>query len=365
MPESVLNDLFSRCIFCGHIPDRPTEEHPIPRWLIRMTGKMDRAAYFGKVHRPGQQPKLVGQPWGRFNFPACEICNKTFGLMEEMARPAVEQLSSSGALTTYQIEDLIDWLDKLRLGCWLSQLHMEQNRYQIKPKFFINDMVGRCDSFLWVFVARESFGFLNAITGGPEFVLLPSSFAIFINNVAIVQYSETAAGRTILPEVQSSDTTSSPVAALEAAEIFSRLSPSGWPVAAKRCGLIFRPRQRSYLGDGNLNDERSQPKGFYRLARPLVYHVTRNGLDRINEGFLWSNIVWDDSDEMRLEAVRTLYRLRKDVIARVSTSNSNEGRLMRSSVSQLLSRFEAMSAADLTQFFKNRPRLSITISPEA
>jgi hypothetical protein len=362
-----MTDLFERCIFCGQVPDELTDEHTIPRWLIRMTGEADRRMHYGAIHTPGQRLKQSQQPFGRHKFPACGSCNKSYGKMEELARHAVERLSSAGTLTAREIEDLADWVDKMRLGCWFSQIHSERNQYQINPKFFISDMVGRSDSLLWVFVARESYGRLNVFGGGPDFVCCPSSFAVFIANVAIVQYSEQGAGQRLLPELQRSSPAPSDSYELEVAEKFSHLFPGGWPVISPGCAQIFRPRQRSYLGDGRLDSQTELIRGFYRPINPRLYHMAPFGLLRVKEGvsFHLSNLLWDDADQMRLQALKVLYRVRKHVVDQLNSQDAEQLKVMRVCAAALVQRFESMSAADLIQDLSRASVLSISIPPEA
>jgi hypothetical protein len=353
MAENVLDSFFRRCIFCGEVSAHSTEEHVIPRWLIRMTGDPGRQANFAQVHTPALKLKVQKQPFARFKFPACQCCNAIFGIMEVLAGRAVETLCNTGALSVFELEDLMDWLDKIRLGYWLSQLHMEKNRYQIPPKFFIRDMVGRCDMLLWIFIAQEASCGVNIFGGGLDFLSLPNTFAISISNVVIVQYSETGAGAPFYPEIPRTDTPMTNSTALEYAEAFSHLVQCAWPAPTKNCAHIFRPRQRSFLGDGDLSITTAIGDGFYRITPSRIYQMTPDGLERIPEGCSWSRIVWSDADEMRLQAIRTFYRVRKHALAAVNFPDPEHAKAIKACAEGLGTRFEEMSAADFGEHLKN------------
>jgi hypothetical protein len=91
------------------------------------------------------------------------------------------------------------------------------------------------------------------------------------------------------------------------------------------------------------------------------------GLLRVKEGvsFHLSNLLWDDADQMRLQALKVLYRVRKHVVDQLNSQDAEQLKVMRVCAAALVQRFESMSAADLIQDLSRASVLSISIPPEA
>jgi hypothetical protein len=65
------------CVFCGERPERKTNEHVLPKWLIRLTGDPSRRAMFG-LGIQGSDVKARIFSFDAFKFPACRDCNELF-----------------------------------------------------------------------------------------------------------------------------------------------------------------------------------------------------------------------------------------------------------------------------------------------
>src|SRR5215471_15053200 len=107
------------CLFCGERPEGKSKEHVLPRWLIELTGEPTRIANFGldlsqdvEVAAPRQYA------FSQFQFPACAVCNGIFSKLEDNAKKVISKIFVSERLVAQDISDLLDWLDKVRVGLW-------------------------------------------------------------------------------------------------------------------------------------------------------------------------------------------------------------------------------------------------------
>ena len=174
------------CIFCGEDPVDKTDEHVLPQWLIRLTGKPNRVVNFGVNPLSGQQPRF---DWSNFVFPACERCNGNFSGLERAAKPIVEKLIAREAATASEYVLLLDWLDKVRIGLWLGYSYLHRNPAGISPTFHINARVGHKDRMVAVYTIESELPGLNA--HGVEtlcFQIQPSCFSLRINSIYLPEH---------------------------------------------------------------------------------------------------------------------------------------------------------------------------------
>lgn len=61
-----------------------------------------------------------------FTFPACTACNDKYAKLESAVKPILLDLMAGNSVTPEQINMLLDWFDKVRLGIWLGQLYLEK-----------------------------------------------------------------------------------------------------------------------------------------------------------------------------------------------------------------------------------------------
>lgn len=175
------------CIFCGNIPEQKNKEHVLPQWLIKLTGDPKRTVDFGRNPITGKVPRF---DWSSFTFPACTKCNEKFSVLEGKVKPIVQSLIARQPISSIEYVDLLDWLDKVRIGLWLGYSYLHKNPAQITPRFHINSRMAKKDRMVAVYTFdTENIG-LN--TYGAEtlsFQFKPSCFLLRINSIALLNIS--------------------------------------------------------------------------------------------------------------------------------------------------------------------------------
>ena len=175
------------CIFCGKEPENKNREHVLPQWLIGLTGDPNRVVNFGFDYEKG---KVLRYSWSSFVAPSCEKCNSDYSSQEGMVKPLIEGLIARRPLKASDYLVLLDWLDKVRVGLWLTYHLIQKDPTRIEPSFHINSRVGTKDRMLAIYLMQTSNIGMNAV-GTETFVFnrTPSCFSLNINNVAILNMS--------------------------------------------------------------------------------------------------------------------------------------------------------------------------------
>lgn len=177
------------CIFCGEPCDEKTKEHVIPQWLIELTGDPKRKAFFGFDLIP-DIPKIRTYSFNSFSFPACSVCNNEFSKLEVSAQQVVVSILNKEKINDVDINCLLDWLDKVRIGLWLGFLYLSKNAPGISPKFHIKTRLGATDRLLFLYELSTKRTGINFVgTESPSFLYVPSSFALLINNFCFFSVS--------------------------------------------------------------------------------------------------------------------------------------------------------------------------------
>jgi hypothetical protein len=172
------------CLFCGDFPLSKTKEHVFPRWLIALTGNPKRVAEFGKDSN--SSTKI---PWNSFTFPACNSCNNEFSFLEGRVKVVVLKLLQMEDLSETELNDLLDWLDKVRVGIWLGQIQLSKLE-SFEPNFYIKQRIGANDRMASIYyMENDSKGLGYAGCVFDTFKFSPSCFTLFINNIAIFNFS--------------------------------------------------------------------------------------------------------------------------------------------------------------------------------
>ncbi|MBL7890737.1 MAG: hypothetical protein JNL24_14385 [Bacteroidia bacterium] len=173
------------CIFCGNKPESKTKEHVIPKWLIEMTGDPNRITLLGKY-----RDTLRKYPWKNFTFPACDKCNGEYAKLESRVKIVIQKLLEKLSLSEMEINDLLDWLDKVRIGIWLGHIQLDKQD-DLKPNFHIKQRLGVSDRMASIsYIKDNRLGIGYTGTEFPAFRTSPSCFTLFINNVAIFNLSK-------------------------------------------------------------------------------------------------------------------------------------------------------------------------------
>ena len=187
------------CVFCGKKIEvgKKTKEHVLPKWLIEMTGRPKRNGFWGydynKVMHAKSKEELgsiepIVFPFEQFTFPACKSCNQRYGIdLETKAKDIVEKVAKQIPLSYQEIEELLDWFDKVRIGIWLGYLYLFKDLETINPHFHIDSRIGKKDRVLLVYKCEEgSKGLAVAGPGGKLFSMHPSCFMLRINDYFFV-----------------------------------------------------------------------------------------------------------------------------------------------------------------------------------
>ncbi len=173
------------CIFCGATPENKNLEHPLPQWLLTMTGDPNRVVLHGMNWRTDKPIRFA---FDQFRFPSCTHCNSGWSDREGVMKGIVERLCRREALLPNEYVLLLDWLDKVRVGLWLG--HWYHQKTPITPNFTIDTRVGTKDRMVAVYpVGNHQVG-LNAIAvETPLFQHTPSVFGLRINGILLLNAS--------------------------------------------------------------------------------------------------------------------------------------------------------------------------------
>ncbi|MEK4327193.1 hypothetical protein MKX70_15325 [Paenibacillus sp. FSL R7-0312] len=163
-------------------------EHIIPQWLLKMTGTPIREAFFG-IHL--KEIREIKFRFNSFVFPACTICNNDFSKLENEVKPVIEKVLNNQPLMSIEINLMLDWFDKIRIGLWLAFYNLNNNFAEIAPKFFIKDRIGARDRLLVIYKGENITDGINFCgVQFPLFQNLPSCFLLRINNTFFLNISK-------------------------------------------------------------------------------------------------------------------------------------------------------------------------------
>jgi hypothetical protein len=180
------------CIFCGNPPINKNREHLLPKWLIEMTGNSNRLGTFGPIYE-NDTLELKHFPFNKFVLPSCYKCNHEFGLkIEGKAKEKLRDLLDKKPLSMTDLNLLLTWFDKIRIGSALTTLYHLKNPYKTTPPFFINDGSMTRDRMLLVFKSKYEFDSLNVFGIGTNFIInYPICIGLIINNYGFINISKT------------------------------------------------------------------------------------------------------------------------------------------------------------------------------
>lgn len=175
------------CVFCGEHPESKNREHPLPQWLIALTGDPRRAVTLGYNFKT---KKEISFAWQSLVVPACKSCNESFSSLEDQAKRIVSDLLNRKSIPASQYLVLLDWLDKVRVGLWLTYHLIQGNPTRIRPKFYINQRIRTKDRLLAIYPLSKQPDGLNAFgVETPLFHRTPSAFCLRINELLILNAS--------------------------------------------------------------------------------------------------------------------------------------------------------------------------------
>lgn len=173
-----------KCVFCGEKPINKNKEHIIPKWLIKMTGDPNRQVLIWK-----DDEKELKFSWMKYAFPSCEKCNSEFADREAIVKDIVIKLLNENQISQKELNLFLDWVDKIRVGIWLG--HNQLLKRDIDPNFHINQRIGSKDRLCLLYKKTGEEKGINLMGIDSEiFEVIPSCFAMTINNLIIFSYSK-------------------------------------------------------------------------------------------------------------------------------------------------------------------------------
>ncbi len=130
--------------------------------------------------------------FSQFTFPACKACNERFSALESCTAPIMESLLEGGPVSSSELDVLLDWFDKVRIGLWLGNRMLGTNPFIVdEPKFHIDQRLGTADRAL--FITRHPNTIGQGLTfsgvGTPLFGSMPSVFGLRINHISFINIS--------------------------------------------------------------------------------------------------------------------------------------------------------------------------------
>ncbi len=173
------------CLFCGKSPRGKNNEHPLPRWLLELTGDPNRVVSHGYNWQSGAPIEFA---FDSFQFPACASCNEEYSDFEGKAKRVVVSICKKEAASPDDYVLLLDWLDKVRIGLWLGHRYLQKATWP--PSFTINSRIGAKDRMVAVYTIGDHQTGLNV--WGAESQLFhwkPSVFSIRVNNILFLNAS--------------------------------------------------------------------------------------------------------------------------------------------------------------------------------
>lgn len=182
------------CVFCGQKPESKTREHIIPQWLIKMTGNPNRKINLGidlsHLQKTGEG-KIRTFSFSAFQFPACQKCNTEFSELENKVKSIFERLFHNDYFTNIEIDTLLDWFDKVRVGLWLGGITLDDFVDLVDPKFHIKRRIAHRDRCLFIYemdkIDWKGIQFIGF--NSPGFQFIPSCFSLRVNNLYFFNYS--------------------------------------------------------------------------------------------------------------------------------------------------------------------------------
>jgi hypothetical protein len=162
----------------------------VPQWLIKKTGHLKRIFQWGQMTEDGLN---INQkiPFDQFKFPSCITCNDKYSKLEAQAKIVFEKIELETPVSVEDLDKLLDWFDKIRIGIWLAQLYLNKNHSYFTPSFFIEQRIGKKDRYLAIFrrnqkVSRCS---INCVAT-PAFEFMPSAAGFVFNDFGFISISD-------------------------------------------------------------------------------------------------------------------------------------------------------------------------------
>ena len=201
------------CVFCGKSPVDKTDEHLIPKWLLKLVGVLDVNINIGFID--GKEVK--GKD---FHTPACYKCNKRYSNLENHVSSIFKSIIFEKAnLDRENSTLLLDWFDKIRMGLWF--LFWYENHKNTVPTFSINERIGVKDRCLFIFYTKDIYQGFQVFGLSPIFECFPTAICLRVGQLCMINISN---------DFFSSKKLGLPVGIIETNENDTNIKISGNPV---------------------------------------------------------------------------------------------------------------------------------------
>ena len=159
-------------------------EHVVPQWLIKMTGDKNRICHLDTI-----SPRDI--PFIQFKFPACTACNSKYSDLECKVKAVVINILDGKSVSAADLNLLLDWFDKVRIGLWLGALCLKKQVDEFSPHMHIESRMGLKDRVLIIERQNHSEKRLSFVGAAQQtFLHNPCAFQLFINNYIFTSASE-------------------------------------------------------------------------------------------------------------------------------------------------------------------------------
>jgi len=102
----------------------------------------------------------------------------------------MDKVLSDLKINSIEMNLLLDWFDKVRIGLWLMYFTLDNNWTDISPKFHIAKRIGQFDRFLHISKCNSTEKRLNFIgIQNFSFQMTPSVFGLVVNNFMFTNIS--------------------------------------------------------------------------------------------------------------------------------------------------------------------------------
>jgi hypothetical protein len=175
------------CIFCGQPPENKNKEHVLPRWLLEITGNPNRTVRIGFNWSTGKE---LSFSFDSLVFPSCKTCNDKYSKVEVEAKEIIHKILQYDYLNTQDINTLLDWFDKVRIGLWIGYQYLSKNALGVEPKFYIDQRIRKKDRLI---IINDLNNYNQGLTligvNTPFFHWSPICFGMVINNKVFTNVS--------------------------------------------------------------------------------------------------------------------------------------------------------------------------------
>ena len=174
--------LKNHCVFCGKKPEKKSREHVIPKWLIKLTGDLNRKMTLPRINEDLKSEEIKIS-FSDLNTISCTKCNISFSKFEKDAKKVFNDLLIDKPLSSEDLNIILDFFDKIRVGLRINYLKINHNPFEINPKYYISSRLRQKDRLLLIYKTNFNKSTLQVIGANTlVFQLSPCCFGLILNN---------------------------------------------------------------------------------------------------------------------------------------------------------------------------------------